>query len=108
MEEGKTWPRTLRASGETRTRNWGQENESREVVTAETKQEARDEGLKGQPWSDMTGKQKGPVGLSLRNLDRPSEGLRKKQDIPTQEEASGKGGRHTESMHGSPVGKPRP
>jgi len=32
------------------------------------------------------------TGLSLRNWDRPAEGLREEQDIPTQEEASGKEG----------------
>lgn len=90
MEEGKTWPRRQTASGETRARNWGEEKESREVMTTETKQEARDGGGKGGPWSDRTGKQKGLVGLSLRNLDRPPGGLREKKDIPTQEEASGK------------------
>lgn len=83
MEEGKTWPRRLKASRKTRARNWGQEKESREVVTTETKQEPRDGGGKGGPRSDRTGKQKGLVGLSLRNLDRPPGGLREKQDIPT-------------------------
>lgn len=42
MEEGKTWPRRLRAPEETRTENWSQEKESWEVVATETEQEARD------------------------------------------------------------------
>lgn len=37
----------------------------------------------------MTGKQKGPVGLSLRNWDRPPDGLREKQDIPPEKDTSG-------------------
>lgn len=51
-----------------------------------------DEEGKGEPWSDMTGKQKCPLGLSLRNLDRTPEGLREKKEIPIQKEASGKEG----------------
>lgn len=57
-------------------------------MTTKTKQEARDGEWKGGPWSDITGKQKGLVGLSLRNLNRSPEGLRK--GISIQEEASGK------------------
>lgn len=108
MEEGKTWPRRLRASGETRTRNWDQEKESWEVVTTETKREARDGGGKGGLWADMTGKQKGPVGLSLRNWDRPPEGLREKQDIPTQEEASWKEGSTRRACTGAQYGNRDP
>lgn len=77
----------------------------RKVGAAETegtKKEAMDGEGKGEPWSDITTKQKCPLGLSLRNLDKTPEYLREKKDIPIQEEAS------RDSTNKRPVGKLSP
>lgn len=71
---------------------WVRKRKAGAVKNTGTKEEAMDGEGEGEPWSDMTGKQKCPLGLSLRSLDKTPEGLTEKKDVPIQEEVSGKEG----------------
>lgn len=73
-------------------KKWVRKRKIGAVKTTGTKKEAMDGVGKGKLWSEMNGKQKCPLGLSLRKMDKTPEGLWQKKDVSIQEEASGKEG----------------
>lgn len=89
MEKGKTWPRRLRSSLEIGMRNGSGKGKLGQLKTQGQRRKLWME--KGRWNHGQTGKQMGPLGLSLRSLDKTPEGLQEK-GVPIQEEVSRKEG----------------